>query len=498
MNGKIIVVGLGPGNFGSLSLDGLQKLKEASCLYVRTALHPLISELEKQGIKFKSFDFLYEEANVFEEVYEKIAQSLIDKAKEGETVTFAVPGHPFVAEETIRLLKGKGKQEGIEVEVVTGMSFLDCLFTALGLDPLCGIKVIDALQMDKQQADPAVGNILVQVYNQIVASEAKIALLEVYPPEFLLKVVRAAGVPGEERIEEIPLFELDRLKWLDYLTTVYLPPAPELAQKSNFPMDPIVEVMEKLRGENGCPWDREQTHQSLKPYLLEETHEVLEAIDDGDMYKMAEELGDLLLQVIFHAQIAKENGAFDINDVVSAITEKMIHRHPHVFGDKVVKNSAEVLENWDKIKATERNGLDESILDSIPKGLPALLYAEKLQRKAAKVGFDWTEINAAWSKVYEEIREFEAACTNLSKEKRIEEFGDIIFALVNIARMLNIPAEVALQKTNTKFRRRFQYIEKRVREEGGSLEKMSLEEMDRLWEEAKVNLPEEENRNSCE
>ena len=254
----------------------------------------------------------------------------------------------------------------------------------------------------------------------------------------------------------------------------------------NYPLDKLVDVMARLRGSGGCPWDQEQTHQSLTPYLVEETYEVLEALVDGQPDKVCDELGDLLLQIIFHAQIAKEEKNFDINDVVVAITEKMIRRHPHVFGSVEVANSAEVLVNWDKIKNQEQGGQRKgSLLGGIPKGLPALNKAHKLQVKAAQVGFDWPDYHGALDKLDEELTEFKTAIDYNNRDEMYRELGDILFAVVNVARLLDIDPEGALASTNNKFIQRFQYIEQQGQDTGTELQKMTLKEMDYWWNKAK-------------
>ncbi len=255
----------------------------------------------------------------------------------------------------------------------------------------------------------------------------------------------------------------------------------------------LVEVMEQLRGENGCPWDREQTHQSLKPYAVEETYEVLEAIDSGRMDKLKEELGDLLLQVVFHAQVASEKQQFNMDDVIAEIVNKLIRRHPHVFADTKVENVAGVLENWEQIKKTEMPGERDSALDGVPKDLPGLMKAAKLQSKAAKVGFDWGDLEGPLAKVKEEFGEFEEVLRSKQSpvqgspewEHLEEEFGDILFALVNVGRFLKINSELALLKTNAKFEKRFRFMEQEAAKSGKELRQMTLAEMDELWEQAK-------------
>ncbi len=241
----------------------------------------------------------------------------------------------------------------------------------------------------------------------------------------------------------------------------------------------LLKVMEELREK--CPWDREQTHESLKKYLIEEAYEVLDAIDSGDDEKLKEELGDLLLQPVFHAQIAKERGSFDINDVIDALVEKLIERHPHVFGDA---NPEEVLKNWDKKKNEKR----ESIFEGIPKHLPALMRSQKLQDRASQVGFDFTDISQVFGKIEEEINELKESLEENDRENIRHEIGDILTAVVELARFVGVDAETALQEANDRFVRRFSYIENRAKEMGRKLEDMSLEEMDKLWEEGKKKL----------
>lgn len=248
----------------------------------------------------------------------------------------------------------------------------------------------------------------------------------------------------------------------------------------------IVKVMERLRGEGGCPWDREQTRESLKPFLLEEAYEVLEAIEEKDVELLKEELGDLLLQVVFHAQIAKERGEFAIEEVLSALTDKLVRRHPHVFGNTKVETTREVLARWEELKNQEkRNKKRKSVLDGVPKQLPALIRANQLQSRAARVGFDWTELKPVWQKVQEEMEELEHSIKEEQPRSIQAELGDLLFALVNIARFLKVDPEEALRKTNERFTERFHSMEKQAKKSRRSLSAMSLDEMDRMWEEAK-------------
>lgn len=246
----------------------------------------------------------------------------------------------------------------------------------------------------------------------------------------------------------------------------------------------LVEIMARLRAPDGCPWDREQTHASLKKYLIEEAYEMLESIDEGDDAALAEECGDVLLQVVFHAQIAAEEGRFAIADVLDAINGKLIRRHPHVFGDRDAATADEVLRNWDADKRKEKPER-ESILDGVPGALPALLRARQLQAKASRVGFDWERVDEVFDKLEEECRELRQARAEGRAETMREELGDMLFALVNVARYLDVDPEEALQQTNRKFIRRFNYIEKRLKARGRAPDESTLEEMDALWDEAK-------------
>lgn len=246
----------------------------------------------------------------------------------------------------------------------------------------------------------------------------------------------------------------------------------------------LIEIMASLRGEKGCPWDKEQTRESLKPFLVEETYEVLEAIDEKDPEKIKEELGDLLFQIIFHSRIAEEKGEFNIHDVIRKISDKMIARHPHVFGEERYETSEEVLRQWEERKK-EEGKIKESILEGIPKELPSLLRAQRIQARAARVGFDWERVEDVLRKLDEEIKEFKEALDKKEQTAIEDELGDIFFVLVNISRFVGVNPEDALRKTISKFISRFRYIEMKAVEAGKSLSDMTLEEMDSLWEEAK-------------
>ncbi|MDA8101036.1 MAG: nucleoside triphosphate pyrophosphohydrolase [Nitrospiraceae bacterium] len=247
----------------------------------------------------------------------------------------------------------------------------------------------------------------------------------------------------------------------------------------------LLGLMARLREENGCPWDRKQTPASLKPFLIEECFEVIDAIDEGSPPKIREELGDLLFQIVFHARIAEEQGEFDIADVLTTIREKMVRRHPHVFGTAQAATDREVLANWEEIKKREKGGEPQSVLEGVPKTLPSLLRAHKIQERAARVGFDWNHLNEVLPKLDEEISEFKASLAEQNAEKIEEELGDLFFTLVNVARFVDVDPEQALRKTISKFVRRFRIIEERAAGVGKSLKDMTLDEMEKIWQESK-------------
>lgn len=478
----INIIGLGPGSKESITLGTIDSLKTVDKVFLRTEKHPTVEYINKLGIVYETFDEKYETGESFDEVYNSIAKSLIDDSNNYSDIIYAVPGHPLVAEKSVNILIKLCKENNIEFKIVPAVSFVDALMESLLLDPVEGLKIIDAFDIKNQVMDKRIGTVITQVYDKFIASEVKLNLMNYYKDDTEIFFVRAAGIEGLEEIRKIPLYELDRQHNIDHLTSVYIPKV----SNNNYDFMDLLDIMDKLRGEEGCPWDKEQTHTSLKKYLIEESYEVIEAIDNKDVDMLIEELGDVLLQVIFHSQIGKEEGFFEIKDVIQSICDKMINRHPHVFSDLEINNSNEVLENWDKIKSIEQG--NKTYTDSIrhiAKTLPALMRADKVQKKAAKVGFDWDNIEDAMKKIIEEYKEIEDVYKSKNKVKILEEIGDLLFSVVNVARFLDIDPENALNYSIDKFINRFQYIEDEAISMGRNLDNMSLEEMDELWKEAK-------------
>jgi tetrapyrrole methylase family protein/MazG family protein len=481
----ITVVGLGAGDLEQLPYGIYKTLKQARHLYLRTREHPVVRQLAAEGVSFQSFDSVYERNQSFDEVYDQITAELLQTARAQGEIVYAVPGHPLVAERTVQLLLEKGPEQGVSVEIGGGQSFIDPLFARLRIDPIEGFSLLDGTALRADQLHPTMHTIIAQVYDKLVASDVKLTLMDVYPDEYPVTVATAVGVPGEERIETVPLYQLDHIDHFGNLSLVYVGPTrDERVRYRQFSY--LKEIVAILRSPEGCPWDREQTHRSIRKNLIEETYEVLETIDDDDPDAMCEELGDLLMQIMLHSQMAAEDGYFTVDDVVAGLNEKLIRRHPHVFGEKNASDADEAFANWQEIKAQEKaakgiNTSEQSPLAGIPRDLPALMYAYKLQKKAAEVGFDWDDIEDVYRKVEEEYRELREA----SEEERTGELGDLLFAVVNLARFYKLDPEEALAMTNRKFRQRFSYIEEKLREAGRTFADTNLQEMDKWWEEAK-------------
>jgi tetrapyrrole methylase family protein/MazG family protein len=335
---------------------------------------------------------------------------------------------------------------------------------------------------------PTRPTLICRLRSSVLIEQLARALASRYSAEHGITLARIAD--GRRNTWRVPLRELDQ-QTVDEHTCAYLPPLDPLADLRG--ADGPAYVVARLLGPGGCPWDHEQTHRSLRGALLEETHEVLEALDSGDMTALSEELGDLLLAVLVHSEMARQAGAFDQSDVYEHIAAKLIRRHPHVFGALSVTGTGEVLANWEAIKQAERAGKGKTprgALDGIPPSLPALATAQELSRKAAKQGFEWQDIADVWEKIHEELDELSEAVGNAEPNENsrmhvVEEYGDVLFILVVLARWLQIDAESALREANTKFRRRFNYVEQQAQAQGRPLASLSLDEMVELWEEAK-------------
>ncbi|MGN7410530.1 nucleoside triphosphate pyrophosphohydrolase [Sporosarcina sp. SAFN-010] len=477
----ITIVGLGSGELDQLSVGVYRKLKAAQTLIVRTDQHPAVDELKAEGVQMTSFDSVYESQDAFEAVYDEIVAKLLVMAKE-KPVTYAVPGHPLVAERTVQLLIEQEKEGQAVLDIAGGNSFLDPIFAALRIDPIEGFQLVDGTELRQDDVQMRQHVLIGQVYDAFVASDVKLTLLEKYAVDHPVTIVTAAGTSAEE-VRTVPLVELDRETRIDNLTTVYVPPVVEQTDRLK-EWQTFREIIAKLRSPEGCPWDREQTHESLKRFMIEEAHEVLDAIDREDDNDLIEELGDVLLQVFLHAQIGEDDGYFTMEDILQAVGDKMIRRHPHVFGEIEVADSDEVLKNWQDIKSEEKPKKN-SLLDGQTLSSSSLLTSFNYQKAAARVGFDWPDVAGAFDKFEEEWQEFKDEVVGGTQDSRTDELGDVFFTLVNIARFLKLSPEEAMQHANQKFNNRFSYIERSVAAGRGSFEDYTVDELEEFWQQAK-------------
>jgi tetrapyrrole methylase family protein/MazG family protein len=433
----IVVIGLGPGDSDLLTAGARNAIEACPNRWLRTTRHPASSCVPNA----LSFDGLYESSDSIDEVYPAIVESLVAAARDHGRILYAVPGSPLVAEHTVELLLADRR---VDVEVLPAMSFLDLAWVRLGIDPVAvGVRIVDGHRFAIDAAGERGPLLVAQCDSVHVLSDVKLALDDgpeaAVEPDAQVVVLQRLGLP-DERVESIAWVDLDRVE-PDHLTSVYIPVlrAPVARELARF-----VEQVAILRAE--CPWDREQTHESLRRHLLEESYEVLEAIDNLDVESgegydhLEEELGDLLFQVLFHSQLAAEQGQFTIADVATTVHEKLRLRHPHVFGDVEVDGSEAVVRNWEQIKKTEKGR--ESVFDGVPDALPALLFALKVQKKAATL--DVTDL----------VESPDLMASNRLGEGSVdaESIGQLLFAVVNEARRADVDPETALRAAAIRFR----------------------------------------------
>ena len=477
----ITLLGLGPGDPSKLTREAWELLASADQVWLRTKEHPVVGGLSAT-LKVHSFDELYENGDSFDEVYSAIVEKVMEMGRTSTGIVYAVPGDPFVAEATCPEIAKRAQNEGLTLKIINGLSFLEPVFAALRLDPYPRLVLMDAIELSQAHVPafpPDMPVLVAQIYSRLVAAEVKMTLNAVYPDEHPVRLVHGAGTK-DEVIEDIPLYEIDRSENIGLLTVLYVPP---LGEGTSF--EAFQEIVAHLRAPDGCPWDKEQTHSSLRTHLMGEAYETLAAMDSGDPAEMAEEFGDLLLQIVLNAQIANEEGEFSMADILKGIYDKIIRRHPHVFGEVTLEGVQGVLKNWEKLKAVERASSadpEKGILDGVPLALPALTQAQEYQDRAARVGFDWKEVDGVLDKIVEEIREVEQA-TN--QEELSNELGDLFFALVNLARWKKVDSESALRGTSQRFKKRFGYIEETAKKQGRKLPELTIDEMEALWQEAK-------------
>lgn len=467
----LVILGLGPGDPKWLTREAWDWLESCPNLMACEPNHPALAG--------HSLLHLAGQAEAARAQAEQILALVVQLGG----LTLAAAGNPLedsvVCRETARL----AQMQGISLRVINGLSLASAAAAAvhLGADEITGrMEASQVLENYHPPINPCQGWFLTRLHDGETAMKLSERLLAVYPADHRLMVVHHAGWE-DQQVSERALQQLGEGDRWDAFTTLYLPP---VAQDGSF--EAFQDLVAHLRAPDGCPWDREQTHLSLRSSLLEEAYETLDAIDSQDPSALREELGDLLLQIVLHAQIAYESGHFTMTEVLQSIQRKLVYRHPHVFGASEVEGSGIVLRNWEKLKEAERaaNGKQKNngLLDGVPKAMPALSQAQKYQERAARVGFDWDDIEGVAEKLAEELREFKSAA---SSDERRKELGDVLFSIVNLARWMDIEAESALRETNVKFKRRFAYVEKCANETGRKLTEMTLQEMDAFWDESK-------------
>lgn len=481
MPGRIVVVGLGPGGVNHVTTETLATIERIKHRHLRTSIHPS-AHLVPDAV---THDDLYESADTFDDVYIEIAHRLTAAATEHGEVLYAVPGSPLVLERTVRYLRQRAADGMIELDVLPAMSFLDVAWARLGIDPVeKGVRLVDGHDFATAAAGERGPMLVAHTHANWVLNEIKLAVEDAQGDE-PVTMLHALGTDAE-LIVETTWAQLDQTIEADHLTSIYIP---QLAAPVGQGYVRFHELTRMLREQ--CPWDIEQTHETLIPFLLEETYEVVDALQALDPDEpssdddLIEELGDLLFQIEFHATIAEQEGRFTIADVTQGIHDKLVRRHPHVFGDIIADDTGTVLENWDEIKKAEKGRT--SIFEGIPRSLPSLAYAQKVGRKASKVGFDWPDVAGAFPKIAEETAELAEAMTETDAAATELELGDLLFAVVNVARHLKIDAELALRAASDKFRARFEGVEALAASRSIDLKTSDLVALDALWDEVKRN-----------
>jgi tetrapyrrole methylase family protein/MazG family protein len=473
MPAGITILGLGPGDQDSWTVATRRILTEAREVYLRSAQHNSVAAI---AAPCHSFD-----ADESPAALEHIAEEIVRLGGRADGVIYAVPGNPVVDDRTVPLIRSGAAQVGLPVKIIPGLSLLDAGLNTLALEPPKNLQIIDASLLAGAYHPPLEPDRPALVYHlqpNSDLSRLQKTVVNAYPDALRVTAIYQPGT-ALERVEYCPLAELATIPKPDML---YLP------ADTHHGFSTFQATIAQLRAPDGCPWDQKQTHQSLRPYLLEETYEVLEALDNNDPAGLAEELGDLLLQVVLHTQVAIDSGTFKMRDVVDHIDRKLLRRHPHVFGDVMVNGVEDVTTNWDAIKKAEKaargqtNTKPPSALDGVPAALPALAQALAISKRAVRVGFEWPDIEGVLAKIVEEAHEV-ATATN--PEHLEAEIGDLLFSVVNLARWQNIDPESALRATNSRFGRRFRHVEMLAAVNGGNLAEMSIDEMDILWEQAK-------------
>lgn len=470
----LTIVTLGTGAEEYLTRGVERALKEAQHVVLRTGRHPMRTYLEKEKIAFETLDALYDKYEDFDDFNTAAARTLLDLCRR-EPVCYAVSDASF--DTTVAAIQQQ-KPAGAKVRILPGVSHAERCLSMLESHQ-DALRLYTAAAFLNARVSPEEDLLLLEVHTRESAGDCKLKLLDLMPEETKIVFISGDEETGELKSKSVALYEMDRQKKYDHLTAVFVPGVDYLS-RTRFDMDDLMRVVGRLRAPDGCPWDREQTHESLLKDLLEECYEFIQAVRDGDIDHMYDELGDVLLQVALHAQIASEHGDFTINDVTSAIAYKMIERHTHVFGQVHAETSDDVLNNWEALKRSQRGiSTHTQAMENVSTGLSTLLRAHKVQHKAHKVGFDFDSALEALSKVYEEADEVkENLLEGVDPEK---ELGDLFFAAVNVSRLCGKDADIALFGATNKFIDRFRKMENAIKKAGKCLEDLTLSEMDVYW-----------------
>lgn len=471
---KITVIPISTGSEELLTLEALHALKTAKQLVLRTQKHPIAPFLAKEGIAYTSLDLLYDECEDFDIFHRAVAVRLLEMSME-EEVCYAVADAAMDAS-VMALQRLKPREQ--EVKVLAGVSHADRCLAMLGLQSASARLFAASEFIADARVTPKEALLLCEIHSRECAGDCKLKLLELLPPEMTVTFFKGTD-RGELEAIHIELCELDRQESYDHLAACYVPAVP-MSARERFDMDDLVSIMTRLRGVGGCPWDREQEHETLLPHLLEECYEFIAAVREKDPDHMYDELGDVLLQVVFHAEIARQHGEFDINDVTTAISQKMMERHTHIFGTARADTAEQVLDNWEAIKRKQR-GIESTAeaMKDVSTGLSTLLRAWKVQHKAAKVGFDFASPEDALLKVYEEADEVrENFIAKIDPEK---ELGDLFFTIVNVCRLCGKNPDIALFSATNHFISRFASMENTIKKAGKCVKDLTLSEMNVYW-----------------
>ena len=474
MKPVITVVSLGPGDPKLLTVQTVDAMHKSRCLILRTARHRTADWLQEEGVSFTDFDALYDQYEDFDVLHAEMARLLWTEAEKAN-VTFAVIDAQ--TDGAVRALRTSRPPEG-KVVILPGVTMADSCLALLPeeFEQTGSVRILPAIDAVTAAPDPATPLLVTEVFDRVLASELKLRLSDLYGDEAPIVFFPSSAKINRKPIA-LPLMEMDRQRTYDHTVCLYVP-ALGLKQRERYCFDDLLQVMHTLRQQ--CPWDGEQTHESLRKYMIEEAYEAVGAIDEDDMDHLADELGDVLLQIAFHSDIAQEVGEFTISDVTTNIVRKMIYRHAHIFGNVHCNTAEEVTQSWEQLKKAEKGLTTQaSVLADVSQGLPALMRASKVQKKAAQVGFDWDDALGALPKVHEEADEVLAELE--SGRDPSEELGDLLFSCVNVARLAGQEPELLLKAATEKFIRRFTAMENLIISDEKSLEGLTLAEMDVYW-----------------